>query len=168
MRFRRRLAGVLFGGLVAGAMGCMAAGAQARPDELAWALKYDPKTLDPALTDDQSSEMVRFLTAGVLLRFDRRTQEVAPALAERYEVSADGRVVTLHLRGGLQFSDGSPLTAKDAVWSLQRVLDPATKAPVAEEFGAGVKVEAPDAATVQGAAAEAGGGDSEGVRRGGD
>lgn len=149
MRFRRRLAGVLFGGLVVGAMGCMAAGAQARPDELAWALKYDPKTLDPALTDDQSSEMVRFLTAGVLLRFDRRTQEVAPALAERYEVSADGRVVTLHLRGGLQFSDGSPLTAKDAVWSLQRVLDPATKAPVAEEFGAGVKVEAPDAATVR-------------------
>ena len=126
-----------------------AACAQARPNELAWALKYDPKTLDPAVVDDQASETIRFLTAGVLLRFDRRTQEVVPALAERYEVSADGRVVTLHLRAGLQFSDGAPLTANDAAWSLRRVLDPATAAPVAEEFGPGVKVEVPDAATVR-------------------
>ena len=117
--------------------------------ELAWALKYDPKTLDPAMVDDQASETVRYLTAGVLLRFDRKTQEVVPGLAERYEVSADGRMVTLHLRSGLMFSDGSALTAADAVWSLRRVLDPATAAPVAEEFGAGVKVDAPDAATVR-------------------
>ena len=139
-------------GTIAVALLVLLAGAgfgQAGSNELAWALKYDPKTLDPAMVDDQASETVRFLTAGVLLRFDRKTQEVVPALAERYEVSADGRVVTLHLRGGLTFSDGSALTANDAVWSLRRVLDPTTAAPVAEEFGAGAKVEAPDASTVR-------------------
>ena len=146
MRVQRRVTALL---LVAGALAQARVQAQARPDELAWALKYDPKTLDPAMVDDQSSETVRFLTAGVLLRFDRRTQEVVPGLAERYEISPDGRVVTLHLRAGLLFSDGSPLTAADAVWSLRRVLDPATAAPIAEEFGPGAKAEAPDVATVR-------------------
>ncbi len=130
-------------------LGLGLARAQQAPNELAWALKYDPKTLDPALVDDQASETVRFLTAGVLLRFDRKTQQVVPGLAERFEVSADGRLVTLHLRRGLEFSDGTVLTAADVVWSLRRVLDPATAAPVAEEFGPGVKVDAPDALTVR-------------------
>jgi peptide/nickel transport system substrate-binding protein len=50
------------------------------------------------------------------------------------------------LRHGLQFSDGSSLTAKDVAWSIRRVLLPATGAPVAEEFlsPAGVTVETPD------------------------
>ena len=124
-------------------------GCAQQPNEIAWALKYDPKTLDPALVDDQASETVRFLTAGVLLRFDRATQAVVPSLAENYEVSADGRLVTLHLRKGLQFSDGSPIAAGDVVWSLRRVVDPATAAPVAEEFGPGVTVDALDALTVR-------------------
>ena len=119
-------------------------------NRIAWALKYDPRTFDPALTDDASSNMVRYLTAGVLLRQNRLTMAMEPALAERYEVSADGKLVTLHLRAGLRFSDGSPLTAQDAVWSLNRVLAPATRAPVAEEFGGpGVTVDAPDAGTVR-------------------
>ncbi len=119
-------------------------------NRIAWALKYDPRTFDPALTDDASSNMVRYLTAGVLLRQNRLTLALEPALAERYELSTDGKLVTLHLRRGLQFSDGSPVTAQDAAWSLNRVLAPETKAPVAEEFGgAGVTVDAPDALTVR-------------------
>ena len=127
---------------------CVNAFAQ-HANEIAWALKSEPKTLDPALTDDQASLTVRYLTAGVLLRLNRQTLQVEPALAERYELSADGKLMTLHLRKGLQFSDGSPLTSTDVVWSLQRVLTPATAAPVAEEFGAGVTVDAPDALTVR-------------------
>ena len=125
---------------------CMA---QPKANEIAWALKSEPKTLDPALTDDQASLTVRYLTAGVLLRLNRQTLQVEPALAERYEVSADGKLMTLHLRRGLQFSDGSALTSADALWSLQRVLTPSVQAPVAEEFGAGVTVDAPDALTVR-------------------
>lgn len=120
-------------------------------NELAWSLKYDPKTLDPAKVDDQASEMVRYLTAGVLLRVDRRTQEIECALAQSWSVSPDGRVVTFHLRSGLRFSDGTSLDSKDVAATLKRVLDPGTGAPVAEEFiaPAEVSIETPDPLTVK-------------------
>ena len=121
------------------------------PDELAWSLKYDPKTLDPAKVDDQASEMVRFLTGGVLLRVNRQTQQIEPALAAGWGLSLDGRTVTFHLRSGLRFSDGSALGAQDVVATLKRILDPATGAPVAEEFLSPreVTVDAVDPLTVR-------------------
>ncbi len=119
--------------------------------EVAWALHYDPKTLDPAKVDDQASELVRYLTAGVLVRLNRRTMALEPGLAESWTVSQDGKLVTLHLRRNLRFSDGTPLGASDVVSSLRHVLAHETAAPVAEEFidPAKVVVEAPDPFTVQ-------------------
>lgn len=132
------------------AVACAGQAAPRMPGELAWTIGYDPKTFDPAKVDDQESELVRYLTAGVLLRFNRYTQTVEPQLAESWTLSPDGQTVTFELRRGLQFSDGSSLTAKDAAWSIRRVLLPATGAPVAEEFlsPAGVTVETPDERTV--------------------
>ncbi len=119
--------------------------------ELTWSLRYDPKTLDPARVDDQASEMLRYLTGGVLLRLNRHTQQIEPALADRWIVSPDGRLVTLHLHRGLRFSDGSPLTARDVIATLTRVLDPRTAAPVAEEFIVphDVFFDAPDPLTIR-------------------
>jgi peptide/nickel transport system substrate-binding protein len=127
--------------------------AQAAPrisGELAWTIGYDPKTFDPAKVDDQESELVRYLTAGVLLRFNRSTQQVEPRLAESCNMTPDGKTIVFKLHAGLQFSDGSSLTSKDAAWSIRRVLAPTTAAPVAEEFlsPSGVTVETPDARTV--------------------
>ena len=132
------------------AIPCTAQAAPRMPGELAWTIGYDPKTFDPARVDDQESELVRYLTAGVLLRFNRFTQQVEPALAQNWTLSPDGKTLTFKMRPGAQFSDGSSLTAKDAAWSIQRVLLPATAAPVAEEFVSptGVTVEAPDQNTV--------------------
>src|SRR5579885_2715957 len=126
-----------------------AAGAQQAPrlaGELSWAIAYDPKTFDPAKVDDEESELVRYLTGGVLLRFNRSTGQIEGQLAETWALSPDGKTITFRLRSGLRFSDGSPLTAKDAVFSLQRVLLASTGAPVAEEFlsPADVKVTATD------------------------
>ena len=120
------------------------------PGELVWAIGYDPKTFDPAKVDDQESEEVRYLTAGVLLRFNRLTQTVEPQLAESWVTSPDGKTVTFKLRTGLQFSDGSVLTSRDAAWSIRRVLQPSIAAPVAEEFiaPAAVTVDTPDGRTV--------------------
>lgn len=117
---------------------------------IAWSIGYDPATFDPAKVDDQASELVRYLTAGVLLRTNRHTQQVEPSLAESWKMSPNGRVVTFSLRKSLQFSDGSALTAADVVWSIRRVLAPETAAPVAEEFldAHAVTVDSPDAATV--------------------
>ena len=114
------------------------------PGELSWAIAYDPKSFDPAKVDDQESELVRYLTGGVLLRFNRSTEKMDGQLAESWNLSPDGKTITFKLRSGLRFSDGSPLTSRDAVSSLQRVLLTSTGAPVAEEFltPADVKVTA--------------------------
>lgn len=120
------------------------------PGELAWSIGYDPKTFDPAKVDDEESELVRYLTGGVLLRFNRLTQTVEPQLAQTWILSHDGQTISFTLRAGLRFSDGSSLTSRDAAWSIRRVLLPATGAPVAEEFLApsGVAVDTPDDRTV--------------------
>jgi len=120
------------------------------PGELAWAMHYDPKTFDPAKVDDQASELIRYLTGGVLLRLNRKTQELEPQLAESFSVSPQGTSIVFKLRRGLRFSDGSELTSADVAWSLRRVLDPVTQAVVADEFIAPtqVVVDTPDRLTV--------------------
>lgn len=121
------------------------------PGELTWSIGYDPATLDPAKVDDQASELVRYLTGGVLVRLNRSTLSLEPALAESWVLSPDGRLVTFRLRRDLRFSDGSPLTSNDVAVTLRRVLAPATGAVVADEFLAPAKVtvETPDALTVR-------------------
>ncbi len=142
----------LLAALLACGSGLGVAVAQTASDQtIAWSLKYDPKTLDPAKVDEQSSELVRYLTGGVLLRVNRRTQQVEPWLAASWSVSPDGRLITFHLRDHLRFSDGAPLMSTDAAASVRRVLLPATGAPVAEEFldPAAVVVTAPDPLTLK-------------------
>jgi peptide/nickel transport system substrate-binding protein len=123
---------------------------QRLPGELAWTIGYDPKTFDPAKVDDIDSETIRYLTGGVLLRFNRLTQQVEPRLAESWRLTPDGKTIVFKLRPGLRFSDGSTLTSRDVAWSLRRVLLLGKDAPVSEEFlsPAGVTVETPDMATV--------------------
>jgi peptide/nickel transport system substrate-binding protein len=125
--------------------------ASREPAELAWAIHYDPKSFDPAKVDEQASELVRYLTGGVLLRMNRQTQEPEPQLAESFQVSSQGTLITFKLREGLRFSDGAPLTSADVAWSLRRVLAPATQSVVAEEFvlPKEVIVETPDKLTVK-------------------
>lgn len=88
--------------------------------------RYDPKTLDPALaTDVPSGRAVAYVFDG-LTRFtpDARLE---PALAERWEVTPDGKIYTFHLRRGVRFHDGTPLVARHVVQTFHRVLDPTTK-----------------------------------------
>lgn len=59
--------------------------------------------------------------------------EPIPGIAESWDVSPDGRVYTFHLRAGLAWSDGTPLTAEDEVAGLRRVFDPKTAAPLVDE-----------------------------------
>jgi len=119
--------------------------------EIAWAIHYDPKTFDPAKVDDQASELVRYLTGGVLLRLNRQTGELEPQLAESFRVSPQGTLIVFKLRPGLRFSDGSALTSTDVAWSLRRVLEPSTQAVIADEFisPGQVTVDTPDKLTVQ-------------------
>src|SRR5437588_6936887 len=84
---------------------------------------YDPRSLDPALsTDVPSGEMVTLAFDG-LTRFDPDGR-LEPALADRWTASRDGRRYVFHLRAGVKFHNGTPLTAGAVRASFLRVLAP--------------------------------------------
>ena len=112
--------------------------------ELRFAMSADPKTLHPLLVADDNSEVIRYLTAGVLLRENRKTQKLEPELAESWKVSSDGKRIQFHLRKGLQFHDGTPLDSEDVRHTIVLAVDPAAKSGVGQTLrGAG------DAVTVR-------------------
>ncbi len=88
----------------------------------------EPETIDPGLATGQpDGRLVRTLFEGLTVP-DPKTLEPLPGQAYRWERSADGLTYTFHLRPGLRWSDGTPLTARDFAWSWLRVLRPETGA----------------------------------------
>ena len=95
----------------------------------------DWTTLDPASrTLQQESAIAMNLYSG-LVNFAPGTTEIVPDLAERWDIAEDGLRYTFYLRPGLQFHHGfGPVTAHDVKYSFDRVLDPATAAPLAANY----------------------------------
>jgi peptide/nickel transport system substrate-binding protein len=102
--------------------------------ELHFCLHAEPKTFNPILVDDEAAENVRYLTGGVLIRVNRQTQALEPALAESWEVSRNGRKITFHLRKGLYFSDGSPFSSEDVAYTMKLLMDPQTHSATGDAF----------------------------------
>jgi peptide/nickel transport system substrate-binding protein len=105
--------------------------------ELHFCLHGEPKTFNPIFVDDEASENVRYLTGGVLIRVNRQTQALEPALAESWQVSRDGRKVTFHLRKGLYFSDGTPFSSADVAYTMKLLMDPETHSATGDAFRTG-------------------------------
>src|SRR5258708_32739370 len=80
--------------------------------ELHFCLRAEPKTFDPAMVQDEPSEAIRYLTGGVLIRLNRRTQELEPELAASWTVSESGRRIDFKLRQPLRVSDARPPTSR--------------------------------------------------------
>jgi peptide/nickel transport system substrate-binding protein len=92
-------------------------------------LRSEPKTLNPVLAaDDTSRDVIRCMTAD-LIHISRETLKTEPALAKSWNVSRDGKQYTLHLRQGLRFSDGQPMTADDVVFTFRVYLDEKNHSP---------------------------------------
>lgn len=91
-----------------------------------------PKTFNPVMANETSSNDVcnRLFTA--LTDVDYETGEDLPLVARSWEFSADERTVTFHLRRGLRFSDGHPLTAEDVAFSFDVCMDDSLR-PAAQE-----------------------------------
>jgi peptide/nickel transport system substrate-binding protein len=83
-----------------------------------------PTVLDPRLATDAVSTRIDELIYEPMVRFDRSALPVG-VLAERVE-RPDTRRLLFHLRHGIHFSDGRPLTARDVVYTYESILDPAT------------------------------------------
>ncbi len=89
----------------------------------------DFTTLDPALVQDAGDvEAIQTLFTG-LVQFNDQGR-IKDQLASSHSVSPDGLTYTFTLRPNLRFSDGTPLTAQDVAYSINRTLSPITQSPV--------------------------------------
>ncbi len=93
----------------------------------------EPPTLDPALTQDATSAtyIVEIFSGLVTLNQDL---EVAPDIADSWELSDDGTTYTFHLRDDAKFHDDKPVTAQDFKYSIERACEPATGSVVADTY----------------------------------
>jgi peptide/nickel transport system substrate-binding protein len=121
-------------------LAALAATAQsaARPaNQLRFCITSQPRTFDPQLVTDDASETISYLTGGVLVRLNRATQQLEPALATSWQVDRSGRTIRFVLRHNVSFSDGTPFTAADVAWTVQRLMDPALHSPIGDSFRSG-------------------------------
>ncbi|HEX9997798.1 MAG TPA: ABC transporter substrate-binding protein [Abditibacterium sp.] len=89
------------------------------------AQESDASTLDPARAYDTTSiQFVRLIYRG-LVDYDEKAN-IVNEIAEKREVSSDGKTYTFWLRKGVRFHNGAPVRAADFRFALERVLDPAT------------------------------------------
>jgi peptide/nickel transport system substrate-binding protein/oligopeptide transport system substrate-binding protein len=98
----------------------------------------DLKTMDPALSTDAPSIAGIDLIFTGLVQFDNNLR-VQPQMASSWDLGSDGLTWTFHLRPNLKFSDGTPLTSADVVYSINRALLPATKSVVGPTYLALIK-----------------------------
>ncbi len=84
----------------------------------------EPNDLDPHITDSQQTFNLVMAFFEGLTQYDAKTCEPVPAVAERWEVSADNLTWTFHLRTNAKWSNGDPVTAHDFVFAYRRMLSP--------------------------------------------
>ena len=91
-------------------------------------LNTNPTTLDPALVVDVTGASIAAKIFNGLVRFDHDLN-LRPDIAERWEISPDGKTYTFFLQQGILFSNGREVTADDVKYSFERVLNPTTRSP---------------------------------------
>ncbi|WP_313187790.1 peptide ABC transporter substrate-binding protein, partial [Lacrimispora sp.] len=101
--------------------------------DLAVQVGPNPETIDPALNSaaDGANIIVHAYEPLMIVDPDNK---IVGGQAESFDVSEDGLTYTFHLRDGLKWSDGTPLTAEDFVYSWKRLADPNTAAPYGEDM----------------------------------
>lgn len=88
----------------------------------------EPEVLDPGLMTAQADGRIgRAIFEGLVIE-DPRTLDPIPGMAHRWDVSADGRTYTFHLRPDARWTNGDRVTAYDFEWAWTRVLHPDTPA----------------------------------------
>jgi peptide/nickel transport system substrate-binding protein len=81
-----------------------------------------PKTFNPLLALDGSSDSIIRLLFAPLVNLDWATQQPGPGLAESWSVASDQKTWTFKLRQGVRWSDGEPLTADDVVFTWTNIM----------------------------------------------
>ena len=100
----------------------------------------DASVLLPPLATDSASFDIISLVYDSLLRYDKNLN-FAGELADRWEVSPDGKIITFYLHKGVRWHDGTPFTADDVVFTYKLMIDPETPTPYTSQFNVIDRVE---------------------------
>jgi peptide/nickel transport system substrate-binding protein len=103
--------------------------------------------LDPAKNPAVAAVRIFDLMYSRLTRLDSQMRP-QPDLAEKWEISADGKTYTFHLRKGVKFHNGRDLTSTDVKYTYERIIDPNTASIAKSFFDPIDKIDASDPATV--------------------
>src|SRR5262249_16773879 len=91
------------------------------PNTLVMVIEFSPTNLDPRIGTDAQSERIDQLIFDSLVHRDLHFN-MQPWVAERWEIP-DPRTYVFHLRRGIRFHDGRPLTSRDVKWTLDSIRD---------------------------------------------
>jgi len=125
--------------LVAGAAWFLYRGRAAAPPPvparpIVAAIRAEPRSFNRFVAGDRSTSLISQLVHARLVQLNHRTQEIEPALATKWTLDPDGRTYTLTLRQGVVFSDGTPFTADDVVFTFAALYDPKAEGPLASSL----------------------------------
>jgi peptide/nickel transport system substrate-binding protein len=93
---------------------------------LVYSRQLETVTLNPREIKNGNGDIFadEMLYNGIVRNDPNGPDKVVPGLAESWDISKDGLTYTFHLRKGLKYSDGTPLTAEDVAWNLEQFADP--------------------------------------------
>ena len=121
---------LLVGAAMLGLAGCQRATDRA---DFVFLNGAEPETLDPSLITGQPEGRLAAALFEGLTSFDEHGQ-VVPGVAEKWDISADGRVYTFHFRKNARWSNGDPVIASDFRDTWRRTLAPDTGAEYAYQL----------------------------------
>jgi peptide/nickel transport system substrate-binding protein len=127
--------------------------AESRPakgGDLTVSVRTEPRSFCSCVSPDTTTDLVTLFTQARLIRVNPATEDIEPRLADSWTQSADGLRYVVKLKANVQFSDGSPLTADDVVFSLAAAYDPASAiADSLQVLGKRLQATVVDALTVE-------------------
>ncbi len=122
-----------------------------RGGKLVSSLRSEPRTFNRLVDQSFPVDLFSILTSSKLIRVNRATRALEPGLVEKWATSPDNLTFTLTLRDGVTWSDGTPFTSADVLFTFQAIYDPKVGSVIANGVrvqGQPLKVTAPDAKTV--------------------
>ena len=117
---------------------------------LTYARQLEVITLNPREIKNGNGDIFadEMLYSGLVRNDPGGAAKVVPSLAEKWDISKDGLTYTFHLRPGIKFSDGSPITAEDVAWNIEQFANPEVNVSL-PSLAEGIKtVKATDKSTV--------------------
>jgi ABC-type transport system substrate-binding protein len=110
------------------------------------AISGEVKYLNPILAQTDAEKSISHLMFSGLIKVSA-DGSIVPELAEKYEISPDGKKYTFFLRKDVKFADGSPLTAQDVAFTIDSIKAPELKSPLNKRW-VDIKIDVPDEYTI--------------------